>query len=682
MTVTVTRREARPACSALLGVRRQVWLGTLAATRPGAGKRAARRRLRPLRRPFHAPAWRERESLAASFDSAMTDASPSEPGARRATRPPDRRRRRRSSSSAAPGAAARTCSRSCSPGTRASRWSRSRSASTSRSAAFRACSAGASPSEQFVAPPARLLVEGLSDAPHARHVPVRPRGALRRAPSPRFEAALRRRPRGRLPAALLRPALVPGWRGGSGARAARTGRAELRHDRRGPDPGPAVSRRRSSSTSSATGATPRPRAWPRRGAWSARARGVRASSGGRSGSGGSTRGARDPARAAAHREPRRAPAARRPCPRCGRCAASSASTLQQADAALLPAAEMSAERANAERWRAGHLGPRARPSSSAPTRRSSPASRPTASAARRSLRRTLERSRRRGAERAGAARRSWPAMGRRWADEAPMSELAPSLVFVGGTGRSGTHVVAKLLDQPLALPRCADRVPLPLQPEGPRRRRHRPGDAGGVPAQAAQLLVAPGPARRARPGARGVAGAGEAARSAASTRSSPRERFETRSRGSRRAATATSSQASRDALLRPAAAARRRGRQAGAGRDELLHDRRRARPGADLPRGAVRARRARRARLGLLEGLQAPEGAPPDRRHRRDRVLGGRLRQAEEGVRGLPTTPGACVPISLDELVWGDREGAYADLLDFLELSTTSRRCASSSTAR
>jgi hypothetical protein len=44
-----------------------------------------------------------------------------------------------------------------------------------------------------------------------------------------------------------------------------------------------------------------------------------------------------------------------------------------------------------------------------------------------------------------------------------------------------------------------------------------------------------------------------------------------------------------------------------------------------------------------------------------------RLRLAEEGVRGLGD-PGKVVPISLDELVWGDRERAYGDLLGFLEL--------------
>jgi hypothetical protein len=44
-----------------------------------------------------------------------------------------------------------------------------------------------------------------------------------------------------------------------------------------------------------------------------------------------------------------------------------------------------------------------------------------------------------------------------------------------------------------------------------------------------------------------------------------------------------------------------------------------------------------------------------------------RLRQAEEGVRGLaPQDRERLHLVGLDEIVWGDREGAYADLLDFL----------------
>jgi Sulfotransferase family len=44
-----------------------------------------------------------------------------------------------------------------------------------------------------------------------------------------------------------------------------------------------------------------------------------------------------------------------------------------------------------------------------------------------------------------------------------------------------------------------------------------------------------------------------------------------------------------------------------------------------------------------------------------------RLRQAEEGVRGLDEADRARLQVtSLDDLVWGDRDAAYADLLSFL----------------
>jgi hypothetical protein len=47
-----------------------------------------------------------------------------------------------------------------------------------------------------------------------------------------------------------------------------------------------------------------------------------------------------------------------------------------------------------------------------------------------------------------------------------------------------------------------------------------------------------------------------------------------------------------------------------------------------------------------------------------------RLRQAEEGVRGLgPREKERLHVVGFDELVWGDRERAYADLLDFLGIS-------------
>jgi hypothetical protein len=47
-----------------------------------------------------------------------------------------------------------------------------------------------------------------------------------------------------------------------------------------------------------------------------------------------------------------------------------------------------------------------------------------------------------------------------------------------------------------------------------------------------------------------------------------------------------------------------------------------------------------------------------------------RLRQAEDGVRGLTEADRARLHVgSLDDLVWGDRERTYAELLDFLGIS-------------
>jgi hypothetical protein len=43
-----------------------------------------------------------------------------------------------------------------------------------------------------------------------------------------------------------------------------------------------------------------------------------------------------------------------------------------------------------------------------------------------------------------------------------------------------------------------------------------------------------------------------------------------------------------------------------------------------------------------------------------------RLRMAEEGVRGVPEAEERLHTVSLDELVWGDRDATYRGLLDFL----------------
>ena len=202
------------------------------------------------------------------------------------------------------------------------------------------------------------------------------------------------------------------------------------------------------------------------------------------------------------------------------------------------------------------------------------------------------------------------------------------LVFVGGTGRSGTHVVAEPARATTrASPRSRSSAASTATRKGLADLVTGAHDPGGVrDASCGRFWW-----HRVRVGERGTvraappcAPAAREARSAASTRSSSRDASRPRSRRSRRTATRrTSWRSSRGPLLRPARAARRGAGKPGAGRDELLHDRLRARPGPDLPRGALRPLRARRPRLGLLEGLEAPEVPPPDGRGLGRRVVGG-----------------------------------------------------------
>ena len=172
--------------------------------------------------------------------------------------------------------------------------------------------------------------------------------------------------------------------------------------------------------------------------------------------------------------------------------------------------EMSAERANTERWRQG-VSPRRAveleraygevvAGLEADRVRCAPL-----------VRRTLERP---GPGRRGAG--AAPVRDRRRASAGSLGEAGgrrrsgrtvSDLVFVGGTGRSGTPRDRQAARPALALRDDPDRVPLPLQSERPRGRRHRQGDPGGVRGQAARVLVAPGPSRRARPGPGSVAGA-------------------------------------------------------------------------------------------------------------------------------------------------------------------------------
>ena len=164
---------------------------------------------------------------------------------------------------------------------------------------------------------------------------------------------------------------------------------------------------------------------------------------------------------------------------------------------------MSAELANTERWRRGLSDRRAAKLErlygeiSRPPRGRGVGCAPL-------LRRTLERSQAAPAARGRAARLPREATESR-SGRGRRAEPA-DLVFVGGTGRSGTTVIVQAAGPSLALSRRADRVPLPLQPKGLADVVGRPGDAGGVRAQAADLLVVPDPGRP-QPGARRTAGA-------------------------------------------------------------------------------------------------------------------------------------------------------------------------------
>ena len=153
----------------------------------------------------------------------MTDARPTEPRATSSaptTAAPGRQARRPSSSSAAPAAAARTSlarllarhARSCMipvevPLPR-------------RGAGLPGPARGSVSKRDVRAAPARVLVEGLSDRPDARHVPVRARGSASSGARRCLRGGLRRRPRGGLPAALLRPAVVRARRTEARGRAA------------------------------------------------------------------------------------------------------------------------------------------------------------------------------------------------------------------------------------------------------------------------------------------------------------------------------------------------------------------------------------------------------------------------------------------------------------------------------
>ena len=180
------------------------------------------------------------------------------------------------------------------------RSSRSRSASTPTPTAFPGLLAGEVTPEQFVKRHARLLVDGAFRPAASAACTGSSTATASTPPSPRFEAdhaTTSRRPAGACSTTC------------SGSGSTREGEENPRGEAlveqstdnvaAAPHPGRGCSRRRGSSTSSATAATPRPRASPRPAASSARAPGCRGSSGGRSGSAAIERGrGRDRATAA------------------------------------------------------------------------------------------------------------------------------------------------------------------------------------------------------------------------------------------------------------------------------------------------------------------------------------------------------------------------------------------------
>ena len=226
----------------------------------------------------------------------------------------------------------------------------------------------------------------------------------------------------------------------------------------------------------------------------------------------------------------------------------------------------------------------------------------------------------------------------------------------------------------LALRDDPDRVPLPLQPQRPRRRRHRQGDAGGVPRQAAHASGGTGSggctAERA-PGCawRRLGAATGRRRSAASTRSLPATASKKRSRGSRQALSATSSRRRATLffdLLGPLAAE--------AGKPALVEMSCftiASAPG--LARIFPEARFVHAVRDGRDSGsskaAKRQKAHHPTGRHRRDRLVAG-APAARRGGRARAGRPRAASSRSASTSWSGaTASGAYGDLLGFLELA-------------
>ncbi len=355
--------------------------------------------------------------------------------------------------------------------------------------------------------PARLLVEGLSDQPHARHVSLRRRGSLRGGRRA-LRARARRRSRGRLSQSLLRPAVVSRRRGREGGRGRGADRAEHRLGGAGGDPGPAVSRgalhpRRSR----------RSRRFGVEGLADARAGAPAHAPAGDRVVGGADRGDRgrrgsDPARAAAHGQPRRA---RAPAARARRVATDVPIPRRAGDQAHSPLLQQAHDHRRLERraLARGDLGAKGRPHQRHVRARRSVASRPPVRAARRCF-----------ATRSSAV----PTSSTRWSMSTiealhelghrhPRRPRGPGRPRLRRRHRAQRHAHPQLpARQALALSRRSDRVPLSLQPEGALGSRHGPHRRRRLPHQAQGLLVAPGADRRSRLRSRQVAGDGPRAR--------------------------------------------------------------------------------------------------------------------------------------------------------------------------
>ena len=215
----------------------------------------------------------------------------------------------------------------------------------------------------------------------------------------------------------------------------------------------------------------------------------------------------------------------------------------------------------------------------------------------------------------------------------------PDLLFVGGTGRSGTHVVSQLLASHSHWTRVPIEARFHVNPQGfpdllagqvsPEQflrklkrfwwRRIRAGE------------VAPVVARRLAFG-RKVRGLHKIVE---------RDRFDAAVAEFETTVPDDPDRACRNLFLDLLWPLGRRGGQAGPDRDELLHDRREPDAGPALPRREADPHRPRRARRRLLEGLEAAEAQPPARRRRRGSAGGragcARSRQGSAGCR-----PGAC----------------------------------------